>query len=223
MASAIPSAFAPQVLVALAGYLEESAHLEFVLQWARSLCVSHGPHLESAAGGVGRNAAVAASCLPALRGLHKALVRVHEDLAGACEGAIYTLNYLLTAGRDAEEDAAERPLQGDADLQGDGGDDEEAADGVGADVEEEEEDEEEEEEEEEQEEEEAPGPSKHKAGGKKRRASKGEAEALPLVQVKRVGQSRVAGALLDEDGGEDEAGAAWEDGDAGAAGLPGWG
>ena len=50
----------------------------------------HGAAIQSS--GVG-------GALPALRSLQKALTRLHEDLAATCEGNMYTLDYLCSAGK----------------------------------------------------------------------------------------------------------------------------
>ena len=58
--------------------------------WVKALCVRHGAAIQSS--GVG-------GALPALRALQKALTRLHEDLAATCEGNMYTLEYLCSAGK----------------------------------------------------------------------------------------------------------------------------
>lgn len=54
----------------------------------------HGAAIQSS--GVG-------CALPALRSLQKALTRLHEDLAATCEGNMYTLEYLCSAGKQPVE------------------------------------------------------------------------------------------------------------------------
>jgi hypothetical protein len=54
----------------------------------------HGAAIQSS--GVG-------GALPALRSLQKALTRLHEDLAATCEGNMYTLEYLCSAGKQPVE------------------------------------------------------------------------------------------------------------------------
>lgn len=62
--------------------------------WAKAICLRHGAAIQT--GG-------SAAALPALRSLQKALTRVHEDLAATCEANQYALEYITTAGQDAEE------------------------------------------------------------------------------------------------------------------------
>lgn len=44
--SALPTAAVADVLTALAEYLPECPHLEFVLRWLRLLCLKHGPAMQ---------------------------------------------------------------------------------------------------------------------------------------------------------------------------------
>ena len=62
--------------------------------WVKALCVRHGAAIQSS--GVG-------GAMPALRSLQKALTRLHEDLAATCEGNMYTLDYLCSAGKQPVE------------------------------------------------------------------------------------------------------------------------
>eukprot|EP00798_Chlamydomonas_sp_ICE-L_P014256 gene14256-20229_t len=93
VAGALPSSFSPQVLGLLADLLNESPHVEFILMWVRTICVSHGRFLEGASSNV--------AIMPAMRSLQKALSRMHEDMATSCESNIYTLEFLTQAGKAA--------------------------------------------------------------------------------------------------------------------------
>jgi len=93
VAATLPAAFVPQVLTSLSELVGESAHLEFLLMWVRGVCVSHGVQLEGAG----------PSVMPALRSLQKVLNRLHEDLSTACEGNMYTLEYVIQAGRQQQQ------------------------------------------------------------------------------------------------------------------------
>ncbi len=87
------------LLRALAALLTESPHLEFLLRWVQSVAVAHGPALQQ--GGPGGAALGGGPCvgMPVLRALQQALARVHSDLAGAAEGNVYTLDYLVAASK----------------------------------------------------------------------------------------------------------------------------
>jgi hypothetical protein len=54
----------------------------------RALCAVHGAQLQGGS----------AASMPSVRLLQKVLNRMHEDLASSCEGNLYTLEYLTTAG-----------------------------------------------------------------------------------------------------------------------------
>lgn len=88
----IPSASVAQVLVALAAYLADSPHLEFLLGWLRDVCVKHGKTLQNEK---------AAAVMPAFRSLQRVLGKTHEDLAAASDSNLYTLQYLCVAGQNA--------------------------------------------------------------------------------------------------------------------------
>ncbi|KAL0036124.1 hypothetical protein WJX79_004341 [Trebouxia sp. C0005] len=47
VAAGVPSASVPQVLSALASYLADSPHLEFLLSWLRDICIKHGRSLQN--------------------------------------------------------------------------------------------------------------------------------------------------------------------------------
>jgi periodic tryptophan protein 2 len=85
------------VLTSLAELLSSSPHAEFLLRWLHALCVAHGAALQQ----TGLSAAGAA---PALRGLQKALGRMHADLSAACDANLYTLRYLTAAPGPAAVD-----------------------------------------------------------------------------------------------------------------------
>lgn len=89
VAAAVPSSSVSQVLVALASYLADSPHLEFLLCWLRHVCVKHGKTLQNEK---------AAVVMPAIRSLQRVLSKSHEDLSAACDSNLYTLQYLCAAG-----------------------------------------------------------------------------------------------------------------------------
>ncbi len=93
VAAGVPSASVPQMLVALASYLADSPHLEFLLGWLQHVCVKHGRTLQSEK---------AAVVMPAIRSLQRVLGKTHEDLSAACDSNLYTLQYLCASGRDAQ-------------------------------------------------------------------------------------------------------------------------
>ena len=93
VAAGVPSASVPQVLVALASYLADSPHLEFLLSWLRDICVRHGRSLQNEK---------AAVIMPAIRSLQKVLGKTHEDLSAACDSNLYTLQYLCAAGKHSQ-------------------------------------------------------------------------------------------------------------------------
>ncbi|DBA78910.1 hypothetical protein WJX77_008158 [Trebouxia sp. C0004] len=91
VAAGVPSASVPQVLLALASYLADSPHLEFLLSWLRDICIKHGRSLQNEK---------AAVIMPAIRSLQRVLSKTHEDLSAACDSNQYMLQYLCAAGRD---------------------------------------------------------------------------------------------------------------------------
>ncbi|KAK9830156.1 hypothetical protein WJX72_010038 [[Myrmecia] bisecta] len=101
VAGGLPTASVAPVLTALAEYLSDSPHMEFILEWVRAICVRHGATLQSHAG--------SSKTLPAIRSLQRVLVRLHQDLATACESNLYTLNYLVAAGKATAEAAEQAP------------------------------------------------------------------------------------------------------------------
>ncbi len=46
IAGSVPAAALTDVLAALADYMTDSPHLEFLLKWVRSLCLRHGTTLQ---------------------------------------------------------------------------------------------------------------------------------------------------------------------------------
>nr|ADF43197.1 UTP1m [Chlamydomonas reinhardtii] len=115
-AAGLPAMFVPTVLAALAEAAADCPHLEFLLGWVRAVCSAHGAALQAAAGGGAPGTGVAArlaaagvaggqlpasSVLPALRSLQKVLGRLHTDLAAACEGNVYMLDYLASVSGTA--------------------------------------------------------------------------------------------------------------------------
>ena len=93
LANQLPAAVVPRLLGALGELLPHTPHIEYLLGWAKALCVRHGAAIQ-AGGGSG--------ALPALRSLQKAVARLHEDLATTCEANMYSLQYLTTAGRSQQ-------------------------------------------------------------------------------------------------------------------------
>ncbi|KAA6423408.1 MAG: WD40 repeat [Trebouxia sp. A1-2] len=93
VAAGVPSASVPQVLSALASYLADSPHLEFLLSWLRDICIKHGRSLQNEK---------AAVIMPVIRSLQRVLSKTHEDLSAACDSNQYTLQYLCAAGRDSQ-------------------------------------------------------------------------------------------------------------------------
>lgn len=91
VAGGVPSASVPQVLVALASYLADSPHLEFLLGWLRDICIKHGRTLQNEKASI---------VMPAIRSLQQVLGKTHDDLSAACDSNLYTLQYLSAVGRD---------------------------------------------------------------------------------------------------------------------------
>lgn len=89
--AAIPAAFVPQLLGAVAELMTDSPHVQFLLQWVRTLCTRHGQQLSSGSG----------AHLPVLRAVQKSLNRMHSDLGAACESNVYTLDFLTAWGNDS--------------------------------------------------------------------------------------------------------------------------
>ena len=88
VAAGIPSASVAQVLVALASYLTDSPHLEFLLSWLKHICIRHGRTLQNEKASV---------VMPAIRAMQRVLSKTHEDLSAACDSNLYTLQYLCAA------------------------------------------------------------------------------------------------------------------------------
>jgi hypothetical protein len=122
VARALPALYLEPLLRALAGLLTESPHLEFLLRWVRAVAVAHGPALQQGGPGGG---GPGSGCVgpPVLRALQQALSRVHADVAGAAEGNVYTLEYLVAASKAA----AEARARGDGGEAGGSGSEAEAA------------------------------------------------------------------------------------------------
>ncbi|KAL3138072.1 hypothetical protein ABBQ38_005303 [Trebouxia sp. C0009 RCD-2024] len=93
VAAGVPSSSVSQVLVALASYLADSPHLEFLLCWLRHVCLKHGKTLQHEK---------AAVVMPAIRSLQRVLSKTHEDLSAACDSNLYTLQYLCAAGQNVQ-------------------------------------------------------------------------------------------------------------------------
>ncbi|CAM6092951.1 unnamed protein product [Calypogeia fissa] len=83
----VPLSYLGTLLVALTGFLDNSPHLEFLLEWCQEICVAHGRSILT------RNKEL----LPGLRALQKSLTRMHEDLASVCSTNHYLLQYLCSA------------------------------------------------------------------------------------------------------------------------------
>ncbi|MQM11932.1 hypothetical protein Taro_044846 [Colocasia esculenta] len=86
IASSIPHKYLQRLLKALADLLENCPHLELILQWSQELCKAHGSFIQQNSH----------SLLTALRSLHKAVVRLHQDLADTCSSNEYLLQYLCS-------------------------------------------------------------------------------------------------------------------------------
>ncbi|KAL4425513.1 hypothetical protein ABPG75_009529 [Micractinium tetrahymenae] len=99
LANQLLAAVVPQLLAALGELIPQTPHIEYLLSWAKALCVRHGAAIQASGAGGG-------SALPALRSLQKALTRLHEDLAATCEGNMYMLQYLCSAAQAGQEGAA---------------------------------------------------------------------------------------------------------------------
>lgn len=104
LAGSVPAAVAPALLAALAELAPQTPHLEYILTWVQALCLRHGPAIQASPG----------AALPALRGLQKALTRLHEDLSSTCESNLYTLDYLCAVGRQQQQAAANGTASGGA-------------------------------------------------------------------------------------------------------------
>ena len=72
-----------------------SPHVEFLLLWVQALCTRHGEVLKKAD----------TSIMPVLRGLQKALGRLHADLADTAEGNLYSLRYLAAVAGAQKQQA----------------------------------------------------------------------------------------------------------------------
>ncbi|KAK9915110.1 hypothetical protein WJX75_004822 [Coccomyxa subellipsoidea] len=92
IAGSVPTAALTDVLAALAEYMTDCPHLEFLLKWVRSLCLRHGTTLQ---------AMPASRTMPVFRALQQAVTKSHEDLASACDTNLYTLRYLAAASKPA--------------------------------------------------------------------------------------------------------------------------
>lgn len=62
-------------------------HIEHVIAWLQQVCTRHALVLQDLSHQVG----------PALRGIHKALNQVRDDVGGLCESNIYSLRYLISS------------------------------------------------------------------------------------------------------------------------------
>ncbi|KAG0576923.1 hypothetical protein M758_5G111300 [Ceratodon purpureus] len=85
--SSIPVNHLVTLCTALGEYIVNSVYLEFLLLWCQEVVAIHGKTLE----------ARQAQMLPALRGLQKSLISVHEDLSDLCSSNLYMLQYLSAA------------------------------------------------------------------------------------------------------------------------------
>ncbi|KAJ9190078.1 hypothetical protein P3X46_001311 [Hevea brasiliensis] len=109
IASSVPYRYLQRLIEALAYLLESCPHLEFILRWCQvlswifnfckselllvsisnlqELCKAHGNSIQQNS----RN------LLPYLKSLHKAITRIHQDLADTCSSNEYLLRYLCSA------------------------------------------------------------------------------------------------------------------------------
>lgn len=88
VAKGLPSACIGLVLSILARTINKSAHLEFLLLWAKSILCSHGVSLNNPSSAV----------LSALKSMQKAMSQLRVDLGTMCEDNLHTLSYLAAAG-----------------------------------------------------------------------------------------------------------------------------
>lgn len=87
VASAVPAAYLPRTLSALADLLDQSPHLEHLLSWLRAVFAAHGRALQDRAGG----GVAGGDAGPAMTQLVKALARIHGDLGATAGTNLYTL------------------------------------------------------------------------------------------------------------------------------------
>lgn len=83
--AAMPAAVATPVFRALAEDIGRSAHVEFVLAWAREVCEVHGEALQGAP---------RQEVMPAFRAVQRGLQEVTTRLRPAVEKCLHTLQYL---------------------------------------------------------------------------------------------------------------------------------
>lgn len=88
VAKGLPDACIGLVLNILAKSLSKSAHLEFLLVWAKAVLCSHGASLNNPS----------SSVLAALKSMQKAMSQLRLDLGAMCEENLHTLSYLAAAG-----------------------------------------------------------------------------------------------------------------------------
>ena len=100
VAAALPAVVLERVLEGLVACMNDSPHLEFLLQWVRSLLVKHGEAVAAWAvgGSSSSSAGGVAAVMPVFRALQQVLNRVHDDLKGAADENLYLLEYVLAAG-----------------------------------------------------------------------------------------------------------------------------
>lgn len=105
IAAQVPPAVVPMLLSSLGELMEESPHVDHVLQWVKALCTRHGPSIQ------GNSVANA----PALRTLHRSLARLENDVMSMCQGNLYSLRYLCNVGNKGHDSD---DLQNDGDGDG---------------------------------------------------------------------------------------------------------
>jgi periodic tryptophan protein 2 len=116
VAAALPTVVLQQVLEGLVACLNDSPHLEFLLQWVRSLLVKHGEAVAAgaASSSSGSSGGTTAAVMPVFRSLQQVLNRVHDDLKGAADENLYLLEYVVAAGatKKQQQKAAAKQQEG---------------------------------------------------------------------------------------------------------------
>uniref|UniRef100_A0A1D1ZDQ3 Periodic tryptophan protein 2 n=1 Tax=Anthurium amnicola TaxID=1678845 RepID=A0A1D1ZDQ3_9ARAE len=85
--SSVPFKYLQRLVKALADLLENCPHVELLLEWCQEVCKLHGNFIQQNSH----------SLSTALRSLHKAIMRLHQDLADMCSSNEYLLRYLCSS------------------------------------------------------------------------------------------------------------------------------
>jgi len=101
-----------KVLTFVAKQLEDSAHLQFYLTFAKTIMTSHGSFIKSNS----------RSLMPVLRMLQKSFSRHSGALSSMCDSNQYTLQFLLSAPRekqvvDQDDSAGEEMIEDEDDME----------------------------------------------------------------------------------------------------------